>query len=68
MYFDCVTISTDSFSNGYLVTSFSKLINKILAVAKLQNENLKKTNRDKTTLAVKLKDDDKPGTLLKLFK
>jgi chorismate mutase/prephenate dehydratase len=31
-------------------------------------ENLKKTNRDKTTLAVKLKDDDKPGTLLKLLK
>ena len=31
-------------------------------------ENLKKTNRDKTTLAVKLKNDDKPGTLLKLLK
>jgi chorismate mutase/prephenate dehydratase len=30
-------------------------------------ENLKKTNRDKTTFAVKLKDDDKPGTLLKLL-
>jgi chorismate mutase/prephenate dehydratase len=31
-------------------------------------ENLKKTNRDKTSLAVKLKDDDKPGTLLNLLK
>jgi len=30
-------------------------------------ENLKKTDRDKTSLAVKLKDDDKPGTLLKLL-
>jgi chorismate mutase/prephenate dehydratase len=30
-------------------------------------ENLKKTNRDKTSLAVKLKNDDKPGTLLKLL-
>jgi chorismate mutase/prephenate dehydratase len=31
-------------------------------------ENLKKTTRDKTTLAVKLKNDDQPGTLLKLLK
>ncbi len=31
-------------------------------------ENLKKTDRDKTTLAVKLKNDDKPGTLLRLLK
>lgn len=31
-------------------------------------ENLKKTDRDKTSLAVKLKNDDKPGTLLKLLK
>lgn len=31
-------------------------------------ENLKKTNRDKTSLAVKLKHDDKPGTLLRLLK
>ena len=31
-------------------------------------ENLKKTTRDKTTLAVKLKNDDQPSTLLKLLK
>lgn len=31
-------------------------------------DNLKKTNRDKTSLAVKLKDDDKPGILLNLLK
>lgn len=30
-------------------------------------ENLKKTSRDKTSFAVKLKNDDKPGTLLKLL-
>jgi chorismate mutase/prephenate dehydratase len=30
-------------------------------------ENLKKTNRDKTSFAVKLKNDDQPGTLLKLL-
>lgn len=30
-------------------------------------ENLKKTNRDKTSFAVKLKHDDQPGTLLKLL-
>ena len=30
-------------------------------------ENLKKTNKDKTSLAVKLMHDDKPGTLLKLL-
>lgn len=30
-------------------------------------ENLKKTNRDKTSFAVKLKNDNQPGTLLKLL-
>lgn len=30
-------------------------------------ENLKKTDKDKTSFAVKLKDDHKPGTLLKLL-
>jgi chorismate mutase/prephenate dehydratase len=30
-------------------------------------ENLKKTGKDKTSFAVKLKDDHKPGTLLKLL-
>jgi chorismate mutase/prephenate dehydratase len=39
---------------------------RFIIISKL--ENLKKTNRDKTTLAVKLKDDDKPGILLKLLK
>lgn len=39
---------------------------RFIIISKL--ENLKKTNRDKTTLAVKLKNDDKPGILLKLLK
>jgi len=30
-------------------------------------ENLKKTDRDKTSLAIKLKNDNQPGTLLKLL-
>jgi signal peptidase I len=30
-------------------------------------ENLKKTDRDKTSLAIKLKNDDKPGALLSLL-
>ncbi len=39
---------------------------RFIIISKVQN--LKKTSRDKTTLAVKLKNDDKPGTLLKLLK
>ena len=34
----------------------------------VKRENLKKTDRDKTSIAVKLKNDDKPGALVDLLK
>ena len=33
-----------------------------------KNSNLKKTPKDKTTIAVKLRNDDKPGALVSLLK
>ncbi|MEN9362952.1 MAG: Chorismate mutase, partial [Bacteroidota bacterium] len=33
-----------------------------------KNKNLKKTPKDKTTIAVKLRNDDKPGALVALLK